>query len=57
MVQVGLRQACYMGQSKVKLEAVMIAAVANQTLMAKAIFYHPVPDYRCCKLRSAITRT
>jgi hypothetical protein len=39
MVQLGSRQARYVGRSKTKFQALMIAMVANLTLMAKAIFF------------------
>lgn len=38
MVQLGSRQARYVGRSKTKFQMLMIAMVANLTLMAKAIF-------------------
>ena len=37
MVQLGSRQARYVGQSKTKFQALLIAMLANLTLMAKAI--------------------
>jgi len=39
MVQLGLRQARYMGLSKTKMQATIIALIANLTLMAKAILF------------------